>query len=196
MVTLNNCLQQKRRQAGLTQQDLADRVGVTQQTIISIERKFYNLSTLLSIQISQELHCQVEEIFFGRNAVMHNNEKSADIPLWILPGLGFGLLPDDATIQSTRHPRANHGDDVDHHWHERLSLAPYTGTARRARIYLQLFALRRSLIVTCLAWLPVALLLSSSLATTWALMTVIWTVHIIMWYVLSRRLPGLTGDDL
>ena len=63
-VKLDNCLQQKRREAGLTQQGLADRVGVTRQTILSIEKKSYNLSTILSIQISRELNCRVEDVFF------------------------------------------------------------------------------------------------------------------------------------
>ena len=64
IVKLDNCLQQKRREAGLTQQGLADRVGVTRQTILSIEKKSYNLSTILSIQISRELNCRVEDVFF------------------------------------------------------------------------------------------------------------------------------------
>jgi putative transcriptional regulator len=53
-----------RRQAdGMTQEELADRVGVTRQTIISIEAGKYNPSVGLALRLAGAFGVRVEELF-------------------------------------------------------------------------------------------------------------------------------------
>jgi putative transcriptional regulator len=52
-----------RKEAQLTQQQLAQEIGVTRQTIIAIEKGNYIPSILLAIKLSRTLHHPVEEIF-------------------------------------------------------------------------------------------------------------------------------------
>lgn len=47
----------------MTQQELADRVGVTRQTILSIERGRYNPSVGLAIQLARTFGVGVEKLF-------------------------------------------------------------------------------------------------------------------------------------
>jgi len=48
---------------GMTQQDLADRVGVTRQTILSIERGRYNPSVGLALRLAAAFGVPVEALF-------------------------------------------------------------------------------------------------------------------------------------
>ena len=48
---------------GMTQQGLADRVGVTRQTILSIERGRYNPTVGLALRLAEVFQVTVEEIF-------------------------------------------------------------------------------------------------------------------------------------
>lgn len=47
----------------MTQEELADRVGVTRQTIVSIERGKYNPSVGLALRLARELGVPVEQLF-------------------------------------------------------------------------------------------------------------------------------------
>jgi putative transcriptional regulator len=47
----------------MTQQELAERVGVTRQTIIAIERGDYNPSVKLALLLARELGTTVEALF-------------------------------------------------------------------------------------------------------------------------------------
>jgi putative transcriptional regulator len=47
----------------MTQQDLADKVGATRQTILSIEKGRYNPSVGLALRITQTLGVTLEELF-------------------------------------------------------------------------------------------------------------------------------------
>ena len=58
-----NQVNQFRSQAKATQQELADAVGVTRQTIIAIERGNYTPSVLLALKISHFFNKSVENIF-------------------------------------------------------------------------------------------------------------------------------------
>ena len=49
---------------GLTQQDLAEAVGVTRQTIVAIERGDYNPSLRLCLQICWALGKTLDELFW------------------------------------------------------------------------------------------------------------------------------------
>ena len=53
-----------RADAGLTQADLADRVGVARQTINSIEGGKFEPSLGLGMRIARELGARVEDTFF------------------------------------------------------------------------------------------------------------------------------------
>lgn len=48
---------------GLTQEDLASRVGVSRQTIISIEKGKYTPSVLLALKIAKVFKAGVDEVF-------------------------------------------------------------------------------------------------------------------------------------
>ena len=61
--TLRNHLKRHRRTAELTQQQLADCVGVTRQTIISIERGRYRPSIELALQLARAFGLPVEALF-------------------------------------------------------------------------------------------------------------------------------------
>lgn len=52
-----------REDAGLTQADLADRVGVTRQTILYVEKGEYNPSLELAWRIAREFDARVEDVF-------------------------------------------------------------------------------------------------------------------------------------
>lgn len=56
-------LKRHRQAAGLTQQALAESVGVTRQTIISIERGRYRPSIMLALQLASVFEVTVEELF-------------------------------------------------------------------------------------------------------------------------------------
>jgi putative transcriptional regulator len=63
MEKLRNHLKQHRARLDLTQQDLAERVGVRRQTILSIEKGHYVPSALLAFQIARVLGMKVDELF-------------------------------------------------------------------------------------------------------------------------------------
>ena len=61
---MQNRLPELRARYQLTQQDLAQRVGVTRQTIIAIEKGQYNPSTTLALKLARTLQVLVEQIFW------------------------------------------------------------------------------------------------------------------------------------
>lgn len=60
---ISNKIKVYRAMHNLTQEQLADRVGVTRQTIIAIEKNKYVPSLLLAFKIAQEFNTGLEEIF-------------------------------------------------------------------------------------------------------------------------------------
>ena len=60
---LINHIKQHRARLDLTQQDLAERVGVRRQTILAIEKGHFIPSTLLAFLIARELGMKVVELF-------------------------------------------------------------------------------------------------------------------------------------
>jgi putative transcriptional regulator len=63
---MDNRVKELRSAAGLRQEDLADQVGVSRQTIISIESGRYNPSLELGWRLSKALGVAIEELFrFG-----------------------------------------------------------------------------------------------------------------------------------
>lgn len=60
---MKNHLESLRSQKGWTQQELADRVEVSRQTIISLENGRYNPSILLAFRLARLFEKNIEEIF-------------------------------------------------------------------------------------------------------------------------------------
>ena len=60
---MRNRIAELRKAHRLTQQDLADRVEVTRQTIISLENGRYNPSITLAFKLSRTFGLTIEEIF-------------------------------------------------------------------------------------------------------------------------------------
>jgi len=59
---LNN-LEELRKKAGLTQQELSEMAEVSRKSINAIENGIYVPSTVLALKISETLQCKVEDIF-------------------------------------------------------------------------------------------------------------------------------------
>ncbi len=59
---LNN-LQQLRRAAGFTQQELSVNAEVSRKSINAIENGIYVPSTVLALKIAKTLKCKVEDLF-------------------------------------------------------------------------------------------------------------------------------------
>ena len=64
---LCNRLKDIRLQRQLTQESLADTVGVTRQTIISIEKQKFVPSVRLALQLAQALRVSLEDLFWLEN---------------------------------------------------------------------------------------------------------------------------------
>ncbi len=60
---MKNELKVFRAKHDLTQQDLAEKVGVTRQTIISIEKGRYEPSLSLAFKLANYFEVKIEEIF-------------------------------------------------------------------------------------------------------------------------------------
>lgn len=60
---MKNRLRDLRNQFNLRQEDLADRTGVSRQTIISIENGRYNPSLDLAYKLARVFGLSIEEIF-------------------------------------------------------------------------------------------------------------------------------------
>lgn len=56
-------IQELRKERKVTQNELADAVNVTRQTIISLENGRYNASLILAHKIAQFFDVSIEEIF-------------------------------------------------------------------------------------------------------------------------------------
>ena len=60
---MNNKIKELRKENKVTQDDLASSVGVTRQTIISLENGKYNASLQLAYKISKYFGKTIEEVF-------------------------------------------------------------------------------------------------------------------------------------
>lgn len=63
MARMESSVEEHRRSAGLTQEELAEKVGVTRQTIIAIEKGNYAPSVMLALKLSHILKASVETLF-------------------------------------------------------------------------------------------------------------------------------------
>ena len=60
---MQNRLRELREQHEFTQEDLAVRVGVSRQTIISLEKGKYNPSISLAYKLARAFNLSIEEVF-------------------------------------------------------------------------------------------------------------------------------------
>lgn len=60
---MENRLEELRTSRGWTQQEMADRVDVSRQTIISLEGGRYNPSILLAFKLARLFDTSIEDIF-------------------------------------------------------------------------------------------------------------------------------------
>jgi len=61
---LKNNLKELRQKKAFTQEELGNNVGVSRQTIISIERYRYKPSLELAMKIAEKLNVKIEKIFY------------------------------------------------------------------------------------------------------------------------------------
>ncbi|CUH91645.1 helix-turn-helix transcriptional regulator [Herbinix luporum] len=60
---MKNKLEEIRKEKGITQEELADALEVSRQTISSLENGRYNPSIILAFKISRYFNLSIEEIF-------------------------------------------------------------------------------------------------------------------------------------
>ena len=60
---LDNKLKERRAELGLTQAELAERVGVTRKTVNTIENQVFVPSAILALKLARALDMPVEELF-------------------------------------------------------------------------------------------------------------------------------------
>ena len=63
-MTLKNNLKEIRQKYGFTQEELGTDVGVSRQTIISIERYRYKPTLELAMKLAQRLNIKIEKLFY------------------------------------------------------------------------------------------------------------------------------------
>ena len=61
---LENILREVRQKKKITQEELGDKVGVSRQTIISIETYRYKPTLELAMKLSMKLNCKIEKLFY------------------------------------------------------------------------------------------------------------------------------------
>ena len=60
---MKNCIREKRKALGLSQDELAKKCGVTRQTINAIENNKYDPTLALAFRLAQELEVTVDILF-------------------------------------------------------------------------------------------------------------------------------------
>lgn len=65
-------IKELRARNGLTQEQLADKIGVRRETILFIESGKYNPSLKLAFKIAKEFRSKVEEVFFFDDEELKN----------------------------------------------------------------------------------------------------------------------------
>ena len=61
---MKNNLKFYRIKSGYTQEDISKKIGVSRQTINSIENNRFHPSILLCLKLSKELDCRLDDLFY------------------------------------------------------------------------------------------------------------------------------------
>lgn len=64
---MENRLKILRNKRGWTQEELSEKIGVSRQTVISLENGRYSPSLSLAFKIARTFGCAIEEIFIDGN---------------------------------------------------------------------------------------------------------------------------------
>lgn len=64
MIFLKNKIKELRSANSISQEELASAMGVSRQTIISLENGKYNPSILLAYKIAKYFHLSIEDLFY------------------------------------------------------------------------------------------------------------------------------------
>lgn len=72
---MNNRLESIRKQHGMTQEELAERLEVSRQTIGSLENGRYNPSILLAFKIADLFNLKIEDIFIYERSTTHERNE-------------------------------------------------------------------------------------------------------------------------
>ena len=67
MATIINKVREKRKEQHLTQEELANKVGVTRKTIVSLEKGSYIPSLLLAMDLASALDIKIDQLFLKEN---------------------------------------------------------------------------------------------------------------------------------
>ena len=63
VVDMENTIRNKRKELGLSQEELAKKCGVSRQTVNAIENNKYDLTLALAFCLAKELQVTVDELF-------------------------------------------------------------------------------------------------------------------------------------
>ena len=74
MILVRTRIKELRARDGLTQMDLAKKVGCRRETISFVENGQHNLSLLLALRIARVFKCRVDEVF-------HYDEDELEVKL-------------------------------------------------------------------------------------------------------------------
>ena len=74
---MTNRVKELRKENNITQQQLADLLGITSRTVISLEKGDYNPSVLLAYKISEVFNLYIEDVFILMKAISkcRNNHR-------------------------------------------------------------------------------------------------------------------------
>lgn len=73
---MKNLVKEKRKAYKMTQRELAEKVGVTDRTIISIEKEKYKPSLLLAYKLAQVFKTDVETLFCLKEFLKNEKEEN------------------------------------------------------------------------------------------------------------------------
>ena len=60
---MENCIRERRRELGISQEELAKRCGVSRQTVNAIENNKYDPTLALAFALARELGLSVDQLF-------------------------------------------------------------------------------------------------------------------------------------
>ena len=63
VIDMQNLIRSRRKELGLSQEELANKCGVTRQTIYAIENDKYDPTLSLAFRLARELKVSVDELF-------------------------------------------------------------------------------------------------------------------------------------